>query len=835
MQQSADKPKKIAIQHDGMLTIATATSRKSTAWKNTDISYSDFLKKLSTTVRTKESLAEYMKLSKDEQGSIKDVGGFVGGSLKGGRRKADSVAWRQLITLDADFIQGDFWDGVTTFFDNACVIYSTHKHTSKKPRIRLIIPLLRPVSAEEYVAVAKKLADIFGIDYFDDTTYQPHRLMYWPSTASDGDYEFDYQDAQWLDPAEILKMYNDWRDPAEWPESSRQRESRKKMADKQGNPLEKPGMVGAFCRTYSITEAIEVFLSDVYSDAGDGRYTFNGGSTTGGLVLYDDVFAYSHHGTDPVSEQLVNAYDLVRLHLFNDLDEDAKEGTPVNRLPSAKAMNDKVRTLDKVKMMLADERIKSASEDFNIDVDTESDTEERSQDDGLWKAKFDINKAGELEVTAKNLKLILENDPHLKGCFAFNEFSRQPEVLRDLPWRKKEKGVGWSNGDDEDLRNYLDMVWSITGNSKIADAIGGVQRANTFHPVRDYLGTLEWDGVNRVDTLLIDFLGAADTEYVRTVTRMTLVAAVARISKPGCKYDYMLTLVGLQGLGKSMLFNMLGGKWFSDSLTSIHGKEAYESLHGVWIMEMGELAATKKSEVETIKQFLSKQVDRYRVAYGKRPEEFPRQCIFIGTTNEHEFLRDRTGNRRFLPVEVQPDSIRKWKELDSEKGRQEINQLWAEAVHLFKSGSPLYLDETMAAEALTMQIAHTVESTYAGQILSFLEKPITSDWYKKSINDRKLAMRENEFSDDFSEEEEELLEKNEALDTQKSNTRLREKVCALEIWCECLGKDRGSFPMHESREINSILATLPGWKPHKSTLKFGAEYGTQRAFIRVEK
>lgn len=825
MQQAVSNMKQPKIKNDGMLTIATATSRKSTSWKNKEMLYSDFVAKVTSTVRTKETLAEYLKLSKSEQGEIKDVGGFVGGSLKGGRRKADAVAWRQLITLDADFIEGDFWDGVTAFFDNACFIYSTHKHSPKKPRLRLIIPLTRPVSAEEYVAVSKKIADSFGIDFFDDTTYQPHRLMYWPSTSSDGEYIFEYQDAEWLDPDTILSQYNDWRDPAEWPESSRQHESRKKMADRQGDPLEKPGMVGAFCRTYSIEESISEFLSDVYEPAGDGRYTYKHGSTNGGLVLYDGVFAYSHHGTDPISEKLVNAFDLVRIHLFGELDESSKESTPVNKLPSYKAMSDKVRELDKVKVMLVKEKFNGAVSDFDEELD--DDSEKPTVD---WETKLTFNKAGEIETTAANLKLILENDKRLKGCFGFNEFNKQPAVLKDLPWRKLTAGSGiaWSNADDEDLRTYLDLIWSAKhSNTKVSDVLGGVQRANSFHPVKDYLNSQEWDGTERIERLLIDYLGAEDSNYTRVVTRMTLVAAVARVFEPGCKYDYMLTLVGPQGIGKSMVFNKLGGAWFSDSLTSVNGKEAYEALHGVWIMEMGELAAMRKSEVEAIKQFLTKQVDRYRVAYGKRPEEFPRQCIFIGTTNEPEFLRDRTGNRRFLPVPVTGGTKKNWTNLTPEI----VGQLWAEAVVYYKRGERMFLEGQVAQEALMMQLAHTEESSYTGQIMEFLEKPITKGWYSKSIADRKLAMRENDFDGEIDEFEDEI----ESNPSENVTTILRKKVCALEIWCECLGRDRGLFPAHEAREINSILANLPGWQKHKSTMKFGGEYGVQRAFIRVEK
>ena len=388
--------------------------------------------------------------------------------------------------LDADFIKGDFGRR-SLVFDNACLVYSTHKHSSSTPRLRLIIPLARPVSPEEYVAVSKKVAEQFGIDFFDDTTYQPHRLMYWPSTSADGEYFFEYQDAEWLNPDDILSLYNDWRDPHEWPESSRQQESRKKMADKQGNPLEKPGMVGAFCRTYTIEEAIETFLSDKYEAAGAGRYTYVHGSTTGGLILYEDgLFAYSHHGTDPVSGQLVNSFDLVRLHLFHELDEDSKEGTPVNRKPSFKAMSDMAVKDEGVKQLLTKERIHAATDDFDVlPMDEEGDDE--------WVKRLEYNKAGELEANALNIKLILENDPNLKGKIGFDDFNKQPAVLGSLPWRKVEGNSLWGNSDDQDLRTYLDLVWGIRfGVGKIEDVLGGVMRANTFHPVCDYLNGLTW-------------------------------------------------------------------------------------------------------------------------------------------------------------------------------------------------------------------------------------------------------------------------------------------------------------------------------------------------------
>lgn len=319
------------IKHDGSITIAEGQSRHETTWKNKELLWSGLIEKLAQTTRTREAHETYKKMTKAQRDQIKDVGGFVGGALKSGRRKTESVSWRSLLTLDADFIKGDLWAAVEVMLGCACVAYSTHSHSPSSPRLRLVIPLARPITPDEYPAVSRRVAADLGIDFFDDTTYQPHRLMYWPSTSADGEYVFKVLDAPWLDPDEALARYPDWRDPSYWPESSRTQNARRKLADKQGDPNEKSGLVGAFCRTYSVPEAIEAFLDNTYKPAGDDRYTYIPGTSTGGLIIYDDgKFAYSHHGTDPISGLLVNSFDLVRIHKFSELDEKADPDTPTN-------------------------------------------------------------------------------------------------------------------------------------------------------------------------------------------------------------------------------------------------------------------------------------------------------------------------------------------------------------------------------------------------------------------------------------------------------------------------------------------------------------------------
>lgn len=223
------------------------------------------------------------------------------------------------------------------------------------------------------------------------------------------------------------------------------------------------------------------------------------------------------------------------------------------------------------------------------------------------------------------------------------------DVLYELPW--KQIKPGWGDADLACAKVYFEKVYGIWSPTKFKDALIAVTSADRlYHPVKEYLSGLVWDGTPRIDTLLIDYLGAEDTSYTRAVTRKTLVAGIARIYNPGVKFDSVLVLNGPQGIGKSTLFAKLGGKWFSESLTisDMKDKTVAERLHGFWLLEMGELAGVKKVDVETIKSFITRTDDKYRQSYGVAVENHPRSCIIIGTTNSDSgFLRDITGNRRF--------------------------------------------------------------------------------------------------------------------------------------------------------------------------------------------
>ena len=785
------------VQNDKVLDIALGNSRKTKTWKNRQMKWSELLDRMSKTVRTAETVAEYKAMSRDQQSERKDQGGFVGGYCNNGSRS--NIRFRSILCLDADFADHDLWSDWCIFYGNAGAVYSTHKHTPEKPRLRLVVPLARNVDPEEYQAIGRKVADTLGIDKFDDTSYQPQRVMYWPSTSQDGQFIFEHLDAPMLDPDEILGTYHNWRDVSSWPMSSRVAQIVKTSASKQKDPLEKGGIVGAFCRAYyPIQTAIEEFIPTYVPSDDPGRYTYTEGSTAAGVIIYDDKFTYSHHATDPASSVLCNAWELVRLHSFGELDADIDPDTPTTSRPSYKAMAKLASEDKKVTAQIVADRMEEASVDFAEPIEANGTD---------WKEKLKVTEKGALAQTIENAVIILRHDPNLKDCLAYNEMDHNIVTLKSLPWRETRGASQWVDTDDAALRFYLERVYGMTGKDRIFDAVNVVAQECSFHPVRDYLNGCEWDGVKRAETVLIDYLGAEDTPYTRAVTRKTLVAAVARIYKPGCKFDYMLTLRGRQGLGKSALIAKLGGPWFSDTFTTMQGKDAYEQVQGVWIMEVGELAGMRKAEAETIKLYISKQVDRFRPAYGRRLQEFPRQCVFIGTTNETQFLRDTTGNRRFWVVDTPNDPTHDmWDELTAET----IKQIWAEAVELYKAGEKLYLPKNLEKVAREVQESYEEENPRAGIVAEYLEKLLPANWDEMDSYTRR-----------------EWLESGSEQGTVKRRT-----VCTMEIWVEALGGNPDRIDRYSAKEIRDIMASLPEWRHQGNSQITARPYGRQRYYAR---
>ena len=792
------------LKYDENLSIAVGLNVSSKVWKNTKTTWSNLVQKLATPVVTAETYKRFMSATKEEQSKIKDVGGFVGGFLTNGRRDKTNVLYRQLITLDIDFSHENFWWDFTMLFDCAAVIHSTHKSCPEKPRHRLIIPLDREVSQEEYQAIARKVAGDLNIDLFDQSTFDVNRLMFWPSVSSDMEYYFEFQDGPFLEADYILGLYNDWHDTSEWPTATDSTDVIMQAIKKQEDPEDKKGIIGVFCRTYTIQEAIETFLSDVYTPAGEGRYTYINGSTAAGLIVYDDKFAYSHHGTDPAGGRLCNAFDLVRIHKFGHLDT-GKEKEDKDK-KSFKEMEEFASKDSTTKKHIAEEKFAEAKFEFA----EEAKAEVPEEHDTSWTEELDANTKGEYDNSANNLNIIIQHDQFLKDVFKLNIFDNKRYVTRSLPWRKVDTVEPLRDVDYSGVRNYIECVYGIVSSQKVDDALALEFEKKKFHPIREYICTQKWDGIPRVNTLLIDYFGAEDNAYTRAAIRKTLAAAVARVFEPGIKFDTALILVGEQGTYKSTFVKKLGMEWFSDTFTTVQGKESFEQIQGAWLIEMAELSGLKKAEVESIKHYISKREDMFRPAYGRTVETYKRQCVFFGTTNNKDFLRDPTGNRRFMPIDVRPEYATK--SVNDDLTQDEVNQIWAEAYQLYLAKEPLYLvgDEDIIAKI--EQHKHSEADERKGIIEEYLNTKFPDDWDEMDLYDRRRWLEDP---------------------LSKNGTVQKDFVCIAEVWCECLGKDKTEMSRYNTREVNEILRSLSEWEAIASTKNFPL-YGKQKYYKRKD-
>lgn len=812
------------MENSRKLVISEANNRLSKQWVTTEITWSEFVERLGKPKVTAETLDEFLSYSKSKQDDIKDVGGFVGGKLKGNLRRSEAVESRGLITLDLDNLAyEDDTKIIKTLNGLGCAyaVYSTRKHQTTKPRIRVIFPLAEDVSADEYEPIARKVASFIGLRYCDPTTFQAVRLMYWPSHSIDSDYVFTYADKPMLDGAAILNMYDNWKDISTWPEVPDAQKLHQNMLKKQENPLEKEGMVGAFCRRFNIYQAIDEFLPGVYEacDIAD-RLTFVGGSTTAGAIVYQDgLFLYSHHATDPCSQKLVNAFDLVRLHKFGHLDIQAEVNTPVAKLPSWIAMKEWVMAKTDVRKDLLKERQQKAIAEFSIVNDKNEEILEGEivEDDDNWKDNIQYSADGMKALsTLSNIILILRNDKELKFKIFKDIFSSRILVRDGVPWDRKFETPDriWTDTDDAGLRWYLESNYGITSTNKIIDGVNLIAEENAENKVATRLQSTQWDGEKRIKTLFIDYLGCEDNVYTREISEKSLVAAVRRAIYGGIKWDNMPILIGPQGVGKSTFLKILGMEWYNDSLVNVEGKDACEIIQGSWILEMGELSSLRKSEMNLVKNFLSRTDDIFRASYGRRAQKYPRRCAFFGTANDTNFLRDETGNRRFWPIDCFVFKPKKsiFDDLDDE-----LDQIWAEACELAKDKSyNLVLSKEALEIAVKEQELHLEDNVYKGIILDYLDKKIPKNWNTMDLFARRTYLNEYETM---------------TLQYDEKDLALRDKVCAAEIWEEALKMDIRYLKKSDSIEINKILSTLFKWEKIKQASRFG-KYGVQRGYKR---
>ena len=780
--------------------IAIGNRVDSKQWINKRATWEQLCEKLSHTIRTSETVAEYKTFVKEAKQEAKDHGGFVGGKLNGPQRLKNNIEYRSLVTLDIDDAEPGFLKWFLDNFDYTCCLYSTHGHRDDSPRFRLIIPLTRDVDGDEYVALSRLIAGELGIEQVDPVSFQTNQLMYWPSTPVDGNYIYQKIDKNPLNPDSFFEKYPNYKDLTTLPKKEKETHVNSgKPGRKQADPLEKDGIVGAFCRAYTISEAIDTFLSEIYESVGGNRYHLISASSSAGAINYDDKFFYSHHANDPACGQCLNSFNLVRIHLFGD---DKK---------AFNKMVDFARNDEKVKTLISDERIAEAKKDFGEDVDLS------------WMRQLSKNDDGDIQNTLSNLVIILQNDANLQNI-AFNTMANTAEVRGKVPWSRVGSTKYWRDGDTSQLKVYIESHYCDFSDRNFENAFKKVTEDRAFNPVKDYLDHLpKWDGVKRVENLFIKYLEADDNNYTREVTRKWFAAAVARIYEPGIKFDNIIVLDGKQGVGKSTIIKQLvNPDFFSDSLQLSDmddTKKAGEKVQGFWVIEIQELAGMRKADIEKVKAFISSTDDKYRASYGHHVEWHPRQCIIFATVNgEQGYLRDLTGNRRFWVIKINSTNV-----IPNFGFTKEFkDQLWAEAKNYYVKGEQLFLSGEYLEAAEEYQNNAMEHDDRTGLVEQYLEHKLPSNWDECSIEDRRYYFNK-EFDSYYTPKEPfgaELLE--------------RTEVSPIEIWCECFNNERGKFNSKESNPIVAIMTQIPGWIKSGDRKVMGP-YGRQRYYIKVKK
>ena len=414
------------------------------------------------------------------------------------------------------------------------------------------------------------------------------------------------------------------------------------------------------------------------------------------------------------------------------------------------------------------------------------------------KEMLDLSDKGAVLSSRMNCTRIFRHDPELYGKFRYNILAQNVYVTGSLPWERQDKGNALANSDLRAMHLYLEDTYGIKNGPTMDEALSLVADENQYHPVRDYLNGLPpWDQVPRVRYALHHFLGADDSDYTYELLKFFMLGAIARAFNPGVKFDYMLCLVGGQGVGKSSFFRFLctNDEWFCDDLKNLEANDVYEKLQGHWIIEMSEMMAAINAKTnEAIKSFLSRQKETYRTRYDKLPEDRLRQCVFAGTTNKMFFLpNDRTGNRRFLPIICQ-DGEAEVHILDDEKAsRAYFDQMWAEVMEIWNQGNVrLKLPKVLENEIRERQQLFIAEDVDAGEILAFMQETAET------------------------------------------------KVCSRMLFKEALHNEFTQPQRWQTNEIceivNQLIKTgkLTGWQYFSNPKRFsGTPYGTQRGWERV--
>ena len=829
--------------------------------------------------RTDMTTKQYHALSTDDKQKEKMRAGFiVGGHCDDGKRVARNIHSRSFLNLDIDnlpvedFHQFQFdIDSGEGFFAHEFIWHTTRSHTPEKPKFRVIVPLLKPIAAEKFVAASRILASMFDATmvHVDTVSFVLAQIMYKPLTNRDGEFLAGRNAGSFLDADRMLEAFGDWRDYSKLP--CRDDETLGRLVapgTKQENPFEKKGIVGAFNRAYPIEQVIDEFLPDVYERSSEVssngvRYTYlksETGQSNGVLVYPDQGLLFSHHSSDPCGNgHSYNAFDAVRLHLYSHLDNDVRADTSPMKYPSFKAMQERLKDDEAVSKELLAERYdlealtKAAMSDLDEEVEEPvvekkevpsgedelgNDAEDRLTDN--WILKLDRGEGGVIKPTLRNVVEILTKDSRVAGIAAYDQFARHVVKTRNFPAgtlgsmvdgkkvreevvSDKKKGDVWSDKDTDKMRYFLGLPGGKSHNGyqispSMQDVNAGIELAADifrFHPVKQAFKAVRWDGITRVKYLFTEYLGCPEDEYHTLTAELVMIAMVARIYHPGHKWDFVPILEGKQGKRKSTFINTLSMGWFAEMRGDVvtDAKKTAELLEGVMIVEIPELHTFSRSESSALKAFFSAYNDKSRPAYGRRTLINKRQATFWGTTNDKEYLRDKTGNRRYWPIEVLLAFI------DINRLRHELPQIYAEALMLYEAmlidhpggELPLFLPEgsEAAKRAEELQESRRIESDHdreSGPLELWLDDPD----HPELVNCKKAS---NEFDPG---------------DKPESGEKIRRDLtCVKEIVERFGGGDQ-----KKSELFRRMMSAMPGWR-QPEVVVHTQKYKGQRVYVRI--
>lgn len=773
------------ISDNHIFDVTTAPKRDSRHWQVGQVTWAELAEWMEQPFTTK-ACGNYV-LGRFEQSTVRHPGAEL--PCTNLHRTKTAVVSRGALTLDVDHPGMGFKKKVGEL-EFAYILHTTFSSTEEEPRFRLIVPLSRNVTPDEYYVAAGAVMQMLGTENFDPGSVQPERYMFRPSATKKSLFQYDINQGTLADVEELLENFQTDLSDVPMP----------RVGKNKRDPFALEGTIGAFNRAYSDFNELIQEYDLPYEPAGADRWQLVGASAAAGMGVCAPGLVYSHHANDPAYGQTCSAFDLARLHMFGMLDENAKAGTPIHKLPSTDAMRE-VATQD---INVVTELVGS---DFADSMTATAEAIENGVDPSDWRLMFALNsRTGKPEDVIHNWDLIAKNDPAFTGLY-FNELSLAIECKTDLPWRKITSGrEAFDKGDTSSMLLYLEREYGIRASrTYLDDVINDKALRIRVNPVKDHLESLKWDGTPRLEECLP---GVRSSPFTRLAARKSLVAAVARMFEPGVKWDHMLVMFGPEGLGKSFWVEKMS-RGYSSPLGRLNDKDTLITMQRSWILTSDEGHSLKKADFDAQKEFITRTADIFRMPYDRESQVHKRHCVIWGTTNDDVFLRKQEGNRRFLIVHCED-------KVDFDVLTDEyVDQVWAEAVHMYRAGEKLFLTPEENDLAGLHREDFTEEDALTGIIHEYLETLVPDNWDDMAPVERQMWLQSR--TEGFA----------------APGTHRLDEVCSVQIYVEALGQPVGRQKRVDLLEISTALKQITGWVPVPGRKRVPG-YGPQMVFVRAE-